>query len=207
MVAKGGGMSSNYPSISNREAALLDTGLGKAATSANALDAALLPHGPQGELQRSASQQIEGVGAHPMRVERLIIRGPARHVPDPTEWVHQFSWHGSDPQDKTRKVRDSLCFYKLRTIADQTYYNVREVRTKDDTLLTVKPMLFFQLMDIEKMLQSTHDPIADFINAACADVIAFCAALSAEEFLERSPSLNTLDTYAQLVARADGIGF
>ena len=50
-------------------------------------------------------------------------------------------------------------FKKLRVIADQTYYNVGEVRTKDDTLLTVKLMIFFELKDVEKMLDNTHDPV------------------------------------------------
>ena len=69
---------------------------------------------------------------------------------------------------------------------------MREVRTKDDTLLTVKLMIFFELVDIVKMLDNTHDPIADFINAAASDVIAFCALLTYEEFLEKTNVLNDL---------------
>ena len=37
---------------------------------------------------------------------------------------------------------------------------MQEVRTKDDTMLTVKLMIFFELQDIEKMLDSTHDPVS-----------------------------------------------
>ena len=36
---------------------------------------------------------------------------------------------------------------------------VQDVRTSDDAVLTVKIMLFFELADLEKMLNSTHDPI------------------------------------------------
>ena len=36
-------------------------------------------------------------------------------------------------------------FNVLRIIADQFYYNVHDVRTKDDTLLNVKLMVFFEL--------------------------------------------------------------
>ena len=39
-----------------------------------------------------------------------------------------------------------LKFKLLRIIADQFYYNVREVRTKDDTTITVKLMIFFELV-------------------------------------------------------------
>ena len=69
-------------------------------------------------------------------------------------------------------------------------------------------MVFYELEDIEKMLDNTQDPIGiwvyikmvflpkfhlftrDFINAACSDVIAFCATLTYEEFLERTSHLN-----------------
>jgi len=32
-------------------------------------------------------------------------------------------------------------------------------------------MIFYEIVDIEKMLDSTQDPIADIINSLCADVI------------------------------------
>lgn len=41
---------------------------------------------------------------------------------------------------------------------------VWQVRTKDDALITVKQMVFFELRDIETMLNQTADPIADFIK-------------------------------------------
>ena len=123
-------------------------------------------------------------------VVRVIKYGPCQYIPQPNEWTHEFKWHGSDPGDKAKKTYGALTFTKLRTIADQMYYNVREVRTKDDTLVTVKLMLFFELKSIETMLDNTHDPIGDFINAACSDVVAFCATLTYEEFLEKTSVLN-----------------
>eukprot|EP00955_Chlamydomonas_euryale_P011019 118728-Chlamydomonas_euryale.AAC.2 len=44
------------------------------------------------------------------------------------------------------------------------------VRTSDDASLTVKFMIFFQLDNLELMLNSTHDPIGDFINALLVGV-------------------------------------
>ena len=87
------------------------------------------------------------------------------------------------------------------------YYNVSEVRTKDDTMISVKLMIFFQLVDIEKMLDNSHDPIADFINACCSDTIQFCSGLTYEEFVENTSSMNNLETFRQLTARADNIGY
>jgi len=116
-------------------------------------------------------------------VERTLVEGPTLHVPTTEEWVHEFSWHGSLPGNPDVKVRDARKFSKLRIIPDQFYYTVSEVRTNDDALLTVKLMIFFELKKIEQMLDSTHDPVADFINAVSADVIAFASTLSYELFL------------------------
>jgi hypothetical protein len=38
-------------------------------------------------------------------------------------------------------------------------------------VLTIRLMIFFELVDIERMLASTHDPIGDFVNAATSDVV------------------------------------
>ena len=51
------------------------------------------------------------------------------------------------------KVPGALNFNILRIIADQFYYNVHDVRTKDDTLLNVKLMIFFEI----KVLPHTHE--------------------------------------------------
>ena len=43
-------------------------------------------------------------------VERNIIYGPKRYVPQPNEWIHQFKWHGTDSKDKARKVPGATNF-------------------------------------------------------------------------------------------------
>lgn len=108
---------------------------------------------------------------------------------------------------RTRKIPGALKFTKLRVIPDQFYYNIPDVRTNDDALITVKCMVFFELVDIEKMLDATHDPIGDFINSICADVIAFSAGRTYEKFLEQTALLNSLESYPQLVQRAERMGY
>jgi hypothetical protein len=140
-------------------------------------------------------------------VERRVELGPALFMPAPNEWLHHFSWHGADPKDHRRKQPNTLRFDKLRVIPDQMYYDVECVRTADDALLTVKLMIFFELGEIERMLDQTHDPIADFINAATADVIEFAATAPFEQFKEKTEQLGVLETYPQLVKRAAAIGY
>lgn len=140
-------------------------------------------------------------------VERRLIRGPDLFVPMAEEWVHQFSWHGSDAKLGHRKIPSGLQFTKLRVIPDQMYFDVETVRTGDDALLVVKLMVFFELIDIEKMLDQTHDPVADFINALSADVIDFVGGQSFETFKGKTDALNRLETYPQLTQRAEKIGY
>jgi len=141
------------------------------------------------------------------RVTQRVLRGPAQYVPEANEWLHHFRWHGADPNDPTRKIPRALQFTKLRVIPDQMYFDVQDVRTADDALLVVKLMVFFELQDIETMLEQTHDPIADFINALSADVIDFAAGRSFEQFKEATEGLNELSEYANLVARTQRIGY
>merc|ERR1719159_1615853 len=139
-----------------------------------------------------------------------MIHGPCLHTPlNATEWVHKFTWHGSDPSTAqvARKIKCALNFEKLRTCPDQTYYDVENVRTKDDALLTVKLMIFFRLKDIDTMLRETHDPIADFVNAVSSDVIEWVSGKSFEEFKAATEEMNNLSVYTQLTSRAKGIGY
>lgn len=140
-------------------------------------------------------------------VERQILRGPAQYMPQPEEWLHEFVWHGADKNNPREKVPYALRFRKLRVIPDQTYVNVRDVRTADDALLTVQVMIFFELADIERMLDQTHDPIADFLNAVTADIIDFAAARPFERFKRDTESLNDLTAYPNLTNRAERIGY
>lgn len=141
------------------------------------------------------------------KVQRRIVRGPALFTPDAEEWIHEFSWHGNEPKHGHRKVPFALNFTKLRVIPDQMYFDVENVRTADDALLVVKVMLFFELGDIEKMLDQTHDPIADFINALSADVVDLVGGHTFEAFKGQTEALNRLETFPQLVQRAERIGY
>lgn len=53
----------------------------------------------------------------------------------------------------------------------------------------------------------SHDPIGDFVNAVCSDVIAFAATISYEDFLKLTHKLSDLNTYAQLLTRSKRIGY
>lgn len=141
-------------------------------------------------------------------VARRVVHGPATFIPEPGEWLHTFSWHGSKGGDSGyQKVPNALVFQKLWFLPDQMYHDVSDVRTADDAVLTIKLMIFFELIDLPKMLDSTHDPIGDFVNAATSDVIDFTGRHDFESFKRHTDRLNELGTYAQLTSRAEQCGY
>jgi len=185
-------------------------GLGIEHSAAQETPSALIKGGCGGG--SSAVEIIPAAVAMPAdgkRVSRRIIRGPTLFIPSASEWVHTFSWHGSNNKmdDHRTMIKDALKLTKIRTLPDQLYYNVVGCRTSDDAQLSIKLMMLFQMSDLEKMLDSTHDPIGDFVNALSADVISFVASLTFEEFIRRSSELNNLAAFPVLQERAASIGY
>lgn len=140
-------------------------------------------------------------------VKRRILHGPAVFVAQPGEWLHTFSWHGSTGGSGYRKVPNALVFQKLWLMPDQMYHDVEDVRTADDAVITVRLMIFFELVDIETMLVTSHDPIGDFVNAATSDVVDFLGRHDLASFKLHTEQLNDLATYRQLTARAAQCGY
>jgi hypothetical protein len=83
-------------------------------------------------------------------------------------------------------------------------------------VLTVNLMIFFELKappsqphidPIELMLNMTHDPIGDFINAVSADVVNYASSKTYEDLFVDTTVLSELTTYPQLCSRASRIGY
>merc|ERR1712094_27637 len=68
-------------------------------------------------------------------------------------------------------------------------------------------MIFYELCDIERMLDSTNDPIGDFINTASADVMTFGAGNTYESFLQKTSCLSELAAFPILKSRMEQTGF
>lgn len=147
-------------------------------------------------------------GGDTKAISRRILHGPALFVPQPGEWLHRFSWHASKGGHLgVEKQPNALVFEKLWLMPDQMYHDVRDVRTADNAVLTIRLMIFFELSDIERMLEETHDPIGDFVNAATADVVGFTGKHDFESFKQNTDELNDLSTYKTLMSRAQQIGY
>jgi len=90
---------------------------------------------------------------------------------------------------------------------DQMYFTVKDVRTSDDAQIRIHLMIFYELTNIEKMLDSTNDPIGDFINALSADVMSFGAANTYESMLQRTTTLGDVASYPTVTERMHETGF
>lgn len=139
---------------------------------------------------------------------RRVETGPKVFVPKPGEWLHTFQWHAAKGGSQgAPKVARGLVFQKLWLMPDQMYHDVPDVRTADDAVLTIRLMIFFELQDAKQMLDTTHDPIGDFVNAATADVVEFTGQHDFESFKQRTHQLNELETYHHLLNRAAQVGY
>eukprot|EP00009_Paramoeba_aestuarina_P006228 CAMPEP_0201524158 /NCGR_PEP_ID=MMETSP0161_2-20130828/21147_1 /ASSEMBLY_ACC=CAM_ASM_000251 /TAXON_ID=180227 /ORGANISM="Neoparamoeba aestuarina, Strain SoJaBio B1-5/56/2" /LENGTH=287 /DNA_ID=CAMNT_0047923447 /DNA_START=558 /DNA_END=1418 /DNA_ORIENTATION=- len=142
-------------------------------------------------------------------VSRHIVYGPAVCVPQSNEWAHQFVWTGKDhnaPPLVNRKTPGSLVFHAIRLVPDQMYFDVEGTRTADDALLDVRLMIFYQITDLDLMMDRTQDPLSELINSVTADVMSFVNANNFENFKENSNALNTLDAFPHLTSRSKSIG-
>ena len=147
-------------------------------------------------------------GSENAPVARRLVYGPTLFVPAPGEWLHTFQWHGSHGGSQgVKKVAKGLTFQKLWLMPDQMYHDVADVRTADDAVLTIRLMMFFELIDIERMLDATHDPIGDFVNATTSDAVDFVGRRTFEQFKKDTGKLNEIEAYGQLTVRAAQNGY
>lgn len=150
-------------------------------------------------------------------VRRRVIRGPTVFFPNASEWIHSFSWHGAranragkdEPEAVSHgdKFPHQLKFTKLNLTPTQLYLDVKDARTVDDAQITIGLMVFYRIVDVELMLDTTQDPIGDFINALAADVMTFAADKSYEQVLSRTSSISEVATFPILCMRAKSIGY
>lgn len=147
---------------------------------------------------------INNVGARV--IQRKIIKGPVLYIPGKNERVHQFSWDGANIKDSYLKKRDTLHFKKFNINPSKMLYNVENARTKDGTQISVRMEIFYELVDIEKML-NTNDIVAEFMNGTSFDITNFLSKYSHEEFKTNILLLNEISTFKRLLERAAASGY
>lgn len=152
-------------------------------------------------------------------VTRDIIKGPDVWIPKVIDsdgnklrqWVHNFSVHGSKYKEYDRgvlnvKVPGALNFTKLRLVPSMMYLDTMDTRTNDDALLTIRSVLYYEITDVEKLLDGTYDHTADLINATSACTNQYVSTRSFDKFKTEIDGLNDLSQYDILVQKGKEIG-
>ncbi len=145
---------------------------------------------------------------------RVLVNGPCYYTPTPNETYHTFSWHGHDPSNRdkvgpgfNRKIPNALKFKILTLAPRQIYLDVTHVRTRDDAEITACFMVFFELINVELMLDTTTDPIGDIVNAHTSDVITFVSKRTFDELKSTSNELNKLEHFPQMAETMEKRGY
>eukprot|EP00475_Leptophrys_vorax_P015775 TRINITY_DN2210_c0_g1_i1.p1 TRINITY_DN2210_c0_g1~~TRINITY_DN2210_c0_g1_i1.p1 ORF type:complete len:447 (-),score=108.41 TRINITY_DN2210_c0_g1_i1:72-1412(-) len=158
-------------------------------------------------------------------VTRRVLRGPAIFVPNVGEWVQSFSWtkakEGSSQapapvaesnaraSTATRAADGSREVFSVLSTA-QTRYAVKcAMRSSDNVKLSVNVSLVVKLINIDIMLATSSDPVADLLAAIQSDVNSFGSTFSSSELnqLGDAKNLGNLDRFQQLFKCAKSVGF
>ena len=172
-------------------------------------DCRLTGHTNEAEGKKAAAGAIGGiVTMKDESITRRIFQGPALFVPHADEWVHKFNWTvGADSANDGNEVAKDSKFIKLQLNSQALAYTVTKVRTADEASLDIQLVAFVQLVDVDRMLDSSADPTRDLMQAISSDVFRFGGKHSLEALLERSSLLSDLENFPSLQARAEQMGF
>merc|ERR1711939_679687 len=116
--------------------------------------------------------------------------------------VHEFKWKA-----KSALHDDGGTFNVLKTLPDQFEVTIPRLRSLDNAEVSMNVMVFMQLVDVQKLLNSTHDPVTDLKVSITADLTEFVSKCTLDQLKERTHELNDLKMFRQSTQRADQIGY
>ena len=123
---------------------------------------------------------------------RNIIKGPKYFIPLPTEKILNFIWSGTSKNSKYNiKQTNQLQFNVFKNISQQMYLDVLNVFTSDHVDLTIKLMIFYDFINIEKMLDNTNDPICNISTEIINLIIKNISNMTFDEFKNEFKNINT----------------
>merc|ERR1711939_665748 len=135
-------------------------------------------------------------------ITRRVVEGPTVHIPASNEWVHEFKWKA-----KSALHDDGGTFNVLKTLPDQFEVTIPRLRSLDNAEVSMNVMVFMQLVDVQKLLNSTHDPVTDLKVSITADLTEFVSKCTLDQLKERTHELSDLKMFRQSTQRADQIGY
>lgn len=100
------------------------------------------------------------------------------------EELYRFIWTGRTEE----KEPGGLMFDKLQLQDTQSYYAF-PVRTKDNSVITLRLMIYWRVGDIEKIVQKSSDPLGAMFNKIKAEITATTADINFDDFKDDAMNL------------------
>jgi hypothetical protein len=120
-------------------------------------------------------------------------------MPKQGEWIHEFFWKMYDENKLLR-------FIKLRILPDMNNYIIYNIRTNDDVIISIDVIIFYELIDINRHLNNTHDPNTDTLKFLTSDLMDFASEKTFEQFKNSTLLLSNKQNYPQLLKNMESNG-
>lgn len=131
---------------------------------------------PEGKLEKFRRMQLserEAIVKIQQDGSEEIIEGKKQaevYINPVVETLKRFRWTGSGEKGaESDKIPGAINFEVLRLDNSQTYFSF-SVRSKDNVVLELKLMIFYEISDLEKLIKNTHDPMCEFYNKIQAHI-------------------------------------
>ena len=116
--------------------------------------------------------------------EEIILwkDSPEVYINPVVEKLKNFRWTGSwETGPDSEKVPGMINFEVLRLDNSQTYFSF-PVRTKDNVVINLKLMIFYEVSNLENLIRNTHDPMCEFYNKLQATITSQVAQKNFDDF-------------------------
>ncbi len=116
--------------------------------------------------------------------EEIILGkdSPEVYINPANEKLKHFRWTGSGENGPdSEKVPGMVRFEVLRLDNSQTYFSF-PVRTKDNVVIDLKLMIFYEISNLENLIKNTHDPMCEFYNKLQATITSRIAEKNFDDF-------------------------
>lgn len=79
--------------------------------------------------------------------------------------IHTFEWHGQDKDEADHMIRAARRITQLPLMPEHFSDKVNDVRTNDDTKMVIKVMVYYELVDVLRMVSG--EPLMNACKLWC----------------------------------------
>jgi len=142
---------------------------------------------------RETSNQIDSIGqflhhssSHIMHHDRETVFSPHIVFKDMNYAnfrIHKFEWHGQDKDEDDHMIRSARKITQLPMMPEHFADKINEVRTIDDIQMVIRFVVYYELVDVLKMVRFLHPSVSVIQTAQelCIDIFRFRYRMSVDQ--------------------------